>query len=132
MDERPWLLLVDDEPLVLRTLSRQLSRAFRLLTAESADAALEVLAVSPGVAVVVSDLRMPDRNGLELLDDVRARYPDIGRVLLTASAYDIEMSGVLRSGSVHRLIAKPWRPEDFLSVIESLVFERALSSSPAR
>ena len=70
--QRPILLCVDDEVRSLETLERTLDEEFDVLTANSADLALELLR-SHDVQVILCDQRMPDRTGVELLTEVRDR-----------------------------------------------------------
>ena len=84
MTER--ILLVDDEPNVLHALTRQLRKRFDLRTAESGEAALRLLKTEGPFAVIVSDMRMPEMNGVELLATVKTLYPDTVRLMLTGNA----------------------------------------------
>jgi len=78
------LLLVDDDPDLLKLLSMRLSAAgHRVISAESAEAALTQLALERP-QLVVSDVRLPGRDGLALFDEIRARHPTLPVILLTA------------------------------------------------
>nr|WP_315229404.1 response regulator [uncultured Limnohabitans sp.] len=80
------VLCVDDEPNILSALRRMLSlNSFKVLTADSGQTALELLASTP-VDVVISDMHMPEMNGAELLAAVKERHPDTMRILLTGNA----------------------------------------------
>lgn len=102
------LLLVDDEPSILNALRRTLrSSGYQILTAASAEAALDFMAHYP-VGVIVSDNRMPGVTGLELLRQVKARYPQTVRVMLSGYA-DLEaLSTAVNAGEIFRFISKPW------------------------
>jgi len=78
------LLLVDDDADLLKLLSMRLHAAGHRVTAvESAEAALTQLAVARP-QLVVSDVRLPGRDGLALFDEIRTRYPALPVILLTA------------------------------------------------
>ena len=78
------LLLVDDDPDLLRLLSMRLTAAgYRVTAVGSAEAALARLAIELP-ALVISDVRLPDRDGLALFDDIRAQYSALPVILLTA------------------------------------------------
>ncbi len=78
------LLLVDDDPDLLKLLSMRLTAAgHHVISAESAEAALTQLAVARP-QLVVSDVRLPGRDGLSLFDEIRARHPTLPVILLTA------------------------------------------------
>jgi len=78
------LLLVDDDPDLLKLLSMRLSAAgHRVTSVESAEAALTQLTVARP-DLVVSDVRLPGRDGLMLFDEIRVRHPTLPVILLTA------------------------------------------------
>ena len=78
------ILVVDDDEDILRLLSMRLrARGFRVSTVTSAEEGLARIAVDPPRAVV-SDVRLPGRDGLALFDEVRARHPSLPVILLTA------------------------------------------------
>ncbi|HIV70745.1 MAG TPA: sigma 54-interacting transcriptional regulator [Candidatus Aquabacterium excrementipullorum] len=78
------ILLVDDDPDLLRLLTMRLSAAgYQVSTADSAEAALAQLAVSQPT-LVISDVRLPGLDGLQLFDEIRAQHPALPVILLTA------------------------------------------------
>jgi thioredoxin reductase (NADPH) len=129
--QRPVLIAVDDEPMVARSVERDLLRhyadAYRVLRAESGASALDlverVLGRGEDVALVVTDQRMPDMNGVELLARVREIAPDTKRVLLTAYAdTDVAIRAINDVGLDHYLL-KPWDPpeEHLFPVLDDLL-----------
>src|ERR1051326_9415030 len=86
-DSAPYCLIVDDEPR-LRQVMVHLMRGdgFQCVEASNGLEALEQLATY-SVALVLSDLRMPKMDGLELLRELRSRYPDVAAVMVTAGAH---------------------------------------------
>ena len=80
----PTILIVDDDKNTRDGLQRALQRNYTVMTAESADAALAVLAQTPKVDLMLTDLRMPGMDGLGLLRTVHKRFPRTVCVLLTA------------------------------------------------
>ena len=115
------VLLVDDEPNILRALARLLNRrGFETLTAPGATEALELLS---GVAalpkVVVSDYRMPRVDGVEFLAKVRQRWPHVQRVLLTGQADAKAVEQAINEAAVDRFLTKPWEEAQLLAVLRS-------------
>lgn len=110
------ILLVDDEPEMLYSLKGLLRREFELYTAESGRAALELLQQHP-VHVVMTDQRMPEMTGMQLLTRVQATYPDAIRIVFTGYA-DIKavVDGINRVG-LFRYITKPWDPDELIEVL---------------
>ena len=102
------VLLVDDEPQSCKWFGRTFADEFRVLTAHSVDAALALLQASGDeIAVLVTDYRMPVRNGLELLALVRRQYRHLVPLLCTAYA-DKELAiRAVNEGRVFRIIEKP-------------------------
>lgn len=102
---KPRLLIVDDEPLVCRSLARAFRRNVDVSTAESASQARTLLSTYP-FDVVLSDFNMPGENGVELLASVANQFPLVRRVLMTD-----EPSGLhdqLEDGTIHARLNKPF------------------------
>ncbi|MBI2377895.1 MAG: response regulator [Deltaproteobacteria bacterium] len=105
--ETPVVLLVDDESRVLDALRRSLmDEPFEILTASSADTALQLLA-SRHVDVVISDERMPGMSGSEFLTIVCRDYPDTVRIMLTGHASLDAAIRAINEGEIYRLLLKP-------------------------
>jgi response regulator RpfG family c-di-GMP phosphodiesterase len=114
------ILLVDDELAVLDGLRRQLRKKFRVHTANGGAEALELMQKEP-VAVVVSDMRMPQIDGATLLSRVRALYPDVGRILLTGQTDTQAAITAVNEGQIYRFLTKPCPPEVLHEAIASAV-----------
>lgn len=117
IQDKKRLLFVDDEPSILDGLRRSL-RPLRdewdLDFAHDGPEALERLKTRPA-DLVVSDLRMPGMNGVELLGAVKSRYPSTARFVLSGFA---DQFMVLHcAGPAHRFLAKPCAPEDLVHAI---------------
>lgn len=118
----PVVLCIDDDARVLAALRRLLrGEPYGLVTATNAAQAFASLRVRP-VEVVVSDERMPDVTGCELLAEVRQRWPWIGRVILTAHT-DPTMTVRAFEAGVDFLFHKPWNDEALKSTIRRLIRE---------
>ncbi len=116
-DSKFKVLCVDDEPRVLDSLRRHLQDTYEVLTAASGAAGLDVLKQHRDVAVVVSDMRMPEMDGATFLRHTRVLRPSSVRVLLTGQA---DMSAAIKAineGQIFRFLTKPCAPDQFLSVI---------------
>ncbi len=115
------VLFVDDEPDILRSLNRFLRREpYRKLFAESGARALELVA-EQDVAVIVSDLRMPEMNGLQLISEVKRQRPLALRLILSGSQ-DFEMIiNSINKGEVFRFVPKPVEPDEFRGIIDDAI-----------
>jgi len=101
------ILLVDDEPNVLQSMRRQLRKRFKIKTAESGDEALVILKEKGPFAVIVSDMRMPGMNGVQLLSTVKDSFPDTVRMMLTGNADQETASEAVNAGQIFRFLTKP-------------------------
>lgn len=103
----PRLLFVDDERLILDGIKRHLCFDYELETAMSGAEALEILRARPGFAVMVTDMRMPEMDGAELLHRARDVAPDTVRILLTGQADMQQAIRATNSGNLFRFLTKP-------------------------
>lgn len=102
------LLLVDDEPSILRALERELSNdGYHVFTANSGEEAL-VLLSQEEVQVIISDQRMPFMTGSELLSQVKKRYPDTIRMVLSGYADFDAVVDAINNGTIYKFLNKPW------------------------
>lgn len=105
------VLIVDDEKDNLEALRRLLRTEFAVTTAESGLEALRLIQTQE-FAVIVSDQRMPQITGVDLLEKVKLLQPATVRILLTGYTEVESVIGAINRGSIFRYIAKPWDPED--------------------
>jgi len=111
------VLFVDDEVNILRAVQRLLrNEPCRVLTAARGAEALELLAGEPA-QVVVSDQRMPEMNGVELLLAIRDRHPDAVRMMLTGYTEMNVAVEAINHGEIYRLITKPWNDEELKATL---------------
>ena len=123
------ILVVDDEPMVLESLTEELERTFGedydIEAAESAEEALEIveeLSEEGGeVAIIVSDHLMPGMKGDKLLIKIHNQFPDTLKIMLTGQADVNEVGNAVNSANLYRYISKPWDADDLnLTVREAL------------
>ncbi len=115
------VLLVDDEPRVLAGYRRMLYRKFEVETASSGREALALIDAGDPYAVVVSDYRMPEMDGVTFLAETRRRSPDTVRMLLTGQADQAATIAAINEGDVFRYLSKPCPVERLESAIEAAV-----------
>ena len=116
MARRLSVLLVDDEPAILRALSRELAELADVTSTGSVSDALALVGARK-FDIVVADLRLPDRWGDELLAHVAARSPSTRRLLLTADQDPQRtVRELLEQGVIQACYRKPWT-EDLIADI---------------
>lgn len=105
------ILFVDDEERILRSLAMQFRRQYEVLTESDPQRALERLK-SEAVQIIVSDQRMPQMSGAELLEQASAIAPQTLRILLTGYS-DLDAAvDALNNGGIFRYLTKPWDPQE--------------------
>jgi thioredoxin reductase (NADPH) len=137
---RPVLLAVDDDPDVLRAVERDLrsrySDRYRVLSANSGEAALDLLRRigqrKEPVALLVVDHRMPNMNGIEFLTVAVQEWPDVRRVLLTAYADTEAAIQAINVVKLDHYLLKPWDPPDrnLYPVLDDLLDEWTAAYRP--
>ena len=106
------LLLVDDEPNVLKSLKRVFRQEnYEIVTAPDAQSALDVLRTKP-CQLMITDYKMPGMSGADLLREVKRLYPDVIRILLTGQADTDAVMAAIKEGAVYKFILKPWNDDD--------------------
>lgn len=112
----PRILFVDDDPLVLRAVARQLSRHFRVRTALGAEAALAALAESAAVEGFLFDMQMEPVDGPELYALATARWPELrARAAVATGAADSDEVRAFAAREGVYVIAKPFTAADLLA-----------------
>ena len=124
-----WTLLaVDDEPNILAALRRLFRRTgWRLLTAGHGEEALALLATEP-VDAVLSDMRMPGMDGVQLLERVSQGWPRTARLLLTGQADLRSTIAAINRGGLHRYITKPWDDDELLLTLRQMAHTQQLEA----
>jgi DNA-binding NtrC family response regulator len=130
--ERAAVLFVDDEERILRSLRMQFRGRYDVLMTTSGHEALQIVRSRP-VHVVVSDQRMPEMLGVDLLRQVREASPATMRLLLTGYSDLQAIVASVNEGEIFRFIEKPWQPQYLLDVVEQAVqIARQEIVAPAR
>ena len=115
--EKRTVLFVDDKEKLLTSLKRALiGEPYETLFANSGKEAFEILAHSV-VQVIVTDMHMPEMNGLELLRAVKKEYPHIIRMVLSGYSDIDTLLAAINQGEIFRFIAKPWKSNEELKTI---------------
>ncbi len=104
------VLLVDDEFEVLAVLEALLDDDWDVTIAQSGAAALEVLSGDHAIDLIITDQRMPEMTGVELLQQVAESHPDLYRMVLTAYSDVDPIVAAINQGKVDQFILKPWDP----------------------
>jgi two-component system response regulator HupR/HoxA len=105
------ILIVDDEPAILESLELTLGGDYRVYTAISGDAGLEILE-RESIELIISDQVLPSMSGVEFLEKTIVRNPRAIRMMLTGYADIDSLARAINSGRIYRYISKPWEPDE--------------------
>ena len=119
---RHCVLIVDDEPDVCDSVQDLLRREFRVLKAHSAEEGYRIMQEEE-VHIVMSDQRMPQMSGVELLSKLKARHPHAIRMLFTGFADLESVIAAINHGHIYQVLKKPWQPEELLAAVRQAAIE---------
>jgi DNA-binding NtrC family response regulator len=125
------LLIVDDEPNVCDSVHDLLRREFRVLKAHSAEEGYRIMQEEE-VHIVMSDQRMPQITGVELLARVKSKYPQAVRMLFTGYADLESIIAAINQGHIFGFLKKPWQPEELESAVRQAAQEYDRMTEAAR
>jgi response regulator RpfG family c-di-GMP phosphodiesterase len=116
---RNKVLLVDDDPNILAAYTRALRKRFSFDTAASGEEALALLRGPEPYAVILSDMRMPGMDGMQLLAEARGLAPDSVRIMLTGNADMDTAIQAMNRGNCFRFLTKPCDSETLAQALEA-------------
>lgn len=128
VQETRRVLVVDDEPEILALLESVLGPTCQVLSAQSAEVALELLK-EQGVDLIITDQRMPGMTGVELLEIVAERWPRTVRVILTGYEDAEPMLSAVNTGQVYRYLLKPFNAAEMRSLVDEALVQHANSKA---
>jgi HD-like signal output (HDOD) protein/CheY-like chemotaxis protein len=119
------ILFVDDERSILKALRRLfIDEEWDMHFATSGKEALEIMQQTP-IDMVVSDFRMPEMDGAELLGRIKEKYPGIIRLMLTGYINREAVVRTLSEGNAQQLLTKPWNETELKEVIRKALATQA-------
>jgi chemotaxis protein MotB len=101
------VLIVDDDPNILKAYSRFLKKDFNIETALNGQLALKAFKKNSPFSVVICDMQMPEINGLEVLSEIRANYPDTSRIMITGNNDQETAKRAINTGNIFQFLTKP-------------------------
>ena len=124
------ILLVDDEPQILKSLESLFlsTNLYNVYLAESAEQAFDILGANE-IDLIISDMKMPQVDGYQLLKQVRERYPNVLRVILSGFTDEKHVFKALQKNIVKLYIFKPWEDEKLLNIVKQLIDTEDLLSN---
>jgi len=114
------ILYVDDEDDNLRIFKASFRREFNVFTAVNTSIAKEILQ-NNDIQLIISDQRMPDKTGVEFLEETIIDFPDVIRIILTAFSDTTDIIRAVNKVGIYRYLTKPWDIDDLMMTIKSAV-----------
>jgi two-component system response regulator HupR/HoxA len=129
--QAPLVLLVDDEVRSQEAMRRTLEEDFRVLTASDVDQARAILAQQPA-DVILCDQRMPGQSGVDFLKEVRERWPDTVRIVISGYSDSEDIITGINEAGIYQYILKPWVPDHLLHTVRQAAESRHLQDTLRR
>jgi DNA-binding NtrC family response regulator len=120
------ILLIDDVPLILQALQRQLEDEFEIDAASSAEEGLEAMKKGHFYSVVMVDMMMPGMGGIEFLDEARRLDPIAVLIMLTGDTDHERAMQLIESGKLFHFLSKPCRRDSLLKTLHVAIEVHAL------
>jgi two-component system, NtrC family, response regulator HupR/HoxA len=130
-DAHATVLVVDDEMRSRDAIRRTLDEDFAVLTAAGADEARQLLQRHE-VAVILCDQRMPGTSGVTFLKEVRARWPEVVRIVISGYTDSEDIITGINDAGIYQYILKPWVPDHLLSTVRQAIEARTLQAGVQR
>lgn len=125
MSSLSTILVVDDETGSQDAIRRTLEEDFHVLTASSADEA-RVLMERHEPAVILCDQRMPGTSGVQFLKEVRERWPDVVRIVISGYTDSEDIIAGINDAGIYQYVLKPWMPDHLLDCVRGAAEARSL------
>ena len=127
----PTVLVVDDEVRSQDAMRRTLDEDFTVFTASSADEARGLLERQP-VSVILCDQRMPGVTGVNFLKEVRERWPETVRIVISGYTDGEDIIAGINEAGIYQYILKPWSPDHLLDSVRNAVEAQVLQRQTSR
>ncbi len=117
-DEEITILYVDDEEMNLFIFEASFKRNYQVLTAASGKEGLDKLQEAYNdIIVVISDMNMPEMNGVKFIKEARKNFEKVGYFILTGYGFNHEIERALKENVVHKFFTKPFEPDQIEAAI---------------
>ncbi|MFT4554511.1 MAG: response regulator RpfG family c-di-GMP phosphodiesterase [Chlamydiales bacterium] len=123
------VLMVDDEERVLAGYKRHLQKLYQLTTTTNPREGIDICKKEGPFAVVVSDQRMPEMDGVTFLTEIRQSNPDSVRIMLSGQADMEETINAVNEGNIFRFLNKPCRVQDLVIALDAGIIQYKLLES---
>ncbi len=126
-ERKEWIIAVDDDPGLLDSFKRILTRKYRVSLFSTPAEALETIRTEGCPDLVITDQRMPVMKGTQLLEEILKIHPESVGMIVTGFTEKGDLIGAINNARVFAYVVKPWAAKDLLDIVD-----RALRMSSAR
>jgi two-component system, response regulator, stage 0 sporulation protein F len=121
MSEKITILYVDDEPINLMLFEENFNQNYMIITAESGIDGLNKLREYKNIKVVISDMKMPEMNGIEFIEQAKKEFP--GMVFFIFTGYNLtdEIADALNKHLIQKYFCKPFDEYEIVKAIQGAV-----------
>lgn len=119
-EKKHSLLFVDDEEDIINALNDTFADDYNIFKTTNPEEALKIVQKEE-IALIISDQRMPEMTGSELLSEINDMKPETIRILLTGYADINAAVDAINKGAIHKYVDKPWDDEKLMEMVASLV-----------
>ncbi|MEA2041738.1 MAG: response regulator [Bacteroidota bacterium] len=113
------ILYVDDEPINLELFKLNFRKHFNIHTAASGTDGLRILGQNKNIYVIVSDMKMPEMNGIEFIKKAKTKFPGKKFFILTGFEITQEIQDAINSNLIVKYLRKPFKHDDILEIIQN-------------
>ncbi|RLD80386.1 MAG: response regulator [Bacteroidetes bacterium] len=121
MEKRVNILYVDDEQLNLELFALVFKKKFNVITAESGFEGLEKLKENKDVCIVISDMKMPEMNGIEFINHAKKDFNNIAYFILTGFEITTDIADALKQKLINKYFKKPFNSKEIESTINDVL-----------
>jgi len=121
MNSKKKILYVDDEAMNLKVFQMSFEKKFNIITANSGNAGLQKLKEDPEISVIISDMKMPEMNGIEFIRIAKNEFPDNFYFVLTAFDINQEILEALKQGLIYNHFQKPFNKRELEELISQVL-----------
>jgi two-component system, response regulator, stage 0 sporulation protein F len=121
MSGKAKILYVDDELINLQLFEINFRKKYEVLTVDNGMTGLEVLDKNPDILVVISDMKMPNMNGIEFIKQAKAKHPDIKFYILTGFEITEEIQEAINLKLILKYFRKPFNMKEIDTEISEAI-----------
>ncbi len=114
------ILYIDDEAENLTVFKATFRHDYNVITAESPKAGLYLLRQTP-ICLVISDYKMPEKNGIDFFKEIIGEFPDVNRILLTAYNESAIIIKSINEAHIYSFVTKPWKRDELRTIINNAI-----------